>query len=426
MTSKPILGVIADDFTGASDIASFLFKGGLNPIQINSLEEDIPLGPEMDTLVIALKTRTLPVELAVEQSLAAVRYLQRQGCQFFYFKYCSTFDSLPTGNIGPVIDVLLNELELHQAICCPALPANGRTVYQGHLFVNDLLLENSSLKDHPLTPMNQSRLADLLAPQVSAQYQHDMANLTIQDLAKSEMADYLLNARYIICDCIEQRHFSQIIEHISQHNTPLFTGGSGLGQYMGDYLIRKEVIGHNVNTHPFVTTGNKTLIIAGSCSQATRKQLERVDHLPKFCVDPYALVNGELSVGDVLDWIETQQSTVVVYSSQDPHKLKTTQQELGRERIASEIESLFSQLAVNTSFKNIIVAGGETSGAVVSALNIASLKVGPSICPGVPLMQSNDDNGITLALKSGNFGDDDFFHNAIELIKRYSEVKHAN
>ncbi|WP_221075350.1 3-oxo-tetronate kinase [Agarivorans aestuarii] len=419
MATKPLLGVIADDFTGASDMASFLVKGGMSCIQINNLASIHKQTLNSDAIVLALKTRTVAVEQALEQSLQALDFLLEQGCQYFYFKYCSTFDSTAKGNIGPVIDALLARLNLAQAIICPALPANGRTVYQGHLFVYQQLLSDSPLKDHPLTPMDDSRVAELLRPQVSTAYQQAIEHLSIDDLNAKQLNPSQQQARYLICDCINQQHLSQIAQLIAQQPAMLLTGGSGLAEYMAQLLTAR---GHSLSQQHQCAVKpllQPVLIIAGSCSKATREQIAEANALPQFCVDPVKLAKGELKLKHILDWIHQQQApAVLVYSSQAPEQVSQTQQLLGQQNIAEKIENLLAQTAVQSKASNIVVAGGETSGAVVSALNISSFNIGPSICPGVPIMQSNDQRAISLALKSGNFGDKHFFNQALSLIQQ--------
>jgi uncharacterized protein YgbK (DUF1537 family) len=388
-------------------------------IQVNDLANTHSQALNSDAIVLALKTRTVAVERAVEQSLQALEFLLEQGCQYFYFKYCSTFDSTAEGNIGPVIDALLARLNLAQAIICPALPANGRTVFQGHLFVYQQLLSDSPLKDHPLTPMRDSRVAELLRPQVAPAYQQAIEQLSIEDLNANHLNLSQQKARYFICDCINQQHLSQLAQLIAKQKPMLLTGGSGLAEYMGQLMAER---GHSLSQQqngavkPLL---QPVLIIAGSCSKATREQIAEAKALPQFCVDPVKLAKGELKLKHILDWIQHQQApAVLVYSSQTPEQVSQTQQLLGQQNIAEQIENLLAQTAVQSKASNIVVAGGETSGAVVNALNISSFNIGPSICPGVPVMQSNDQRAISLALKSGNFGDKNFFNQALSLIQQ--------
>jgi uncharacterized protein YgbK (DUF1537 family) len=162
-----MLGVIADDHTGATDVASMLVRSGLRTVQIIG----VPLASaaidltEIDAVVVALKSRNIDPAEAIVQSLDALRWLQQQGAQRFYFKYCSTFDSTAQGNIGPVTDALMLALKTHYTIACPAFPENQRTIFKGHLFVGDQLLSDSGMRHHPLTPMTDSNLMRVLGAQ---------------------------------------------------------------------------------------------------------------------------------------------------------------------------------------------------------------------------------------------------------------------
>jgi uncharacterized protein YgbK (DUF1537 family) len=418
MRQAPIIGCIADDFTGASDIASFFVKGGMSATQVNGLPNKNDDVPQSQALVVALKIRTESKQVAITQALDALLWLQAAGCKVFYYKYCSTFDSTAQGNIGPVIDALLEALALPQALVCPALPANGRTVYQGHLFVFDQLLQDSPLKDHPLTPMRDSNLTRLLAPQVAPEHSNSISVLPLANIAVAQLTQEHKQSRYLITDCVTKDDLQRIAQLMSTQPAFLFTGGSGLAEYMPTYLGGANIGFTARSENSFNTMSGKTLMIAGSCSAATRAQVSVAQEtMPSYQVDPSKLMQNDAMADEILTWISEQVSdAVLVYSSADPDTVKSTQQELGTQTIATKIEALLSDISVRSGIKNIVVAGGETSGAVVEALGLSTFNVGPSVCPGVPLVQSHGANPTTLALKSGNFGTPQFFGEANSLI----------
>ena len=422
----PVVGCIADDFTGASDMASFLVKGGLRTIQLNGLPNEMPSLQGVDAVVIALKTRTCPPQQAVTESVEAIRWLQSLGAQLFYFKYCSTFDSTEQGNIGPVIDALLETLSLKQAIVCPALPANGRTVYRGHLFVYNELLHDSPLKDHPLTPMKDARLAQLLAPQVGAAFRSQIAHVFVDELTNANLTASQRNARYLICDAINTNNLQQITQLMVKESPVLWTGGSGLGAYLGNYIQQQGLSIHGVTSGDLQKNDARILLLAGSCSKATREQVAHIQQtVPSLFIDADELARGDMNVEAALHWLATTDApTLLVYSSVEPEIVIRNQEKHGTNNIADDIENLMAQVAVQCGIKNIVIAGGETSGAVVKALAIRGFHIGGTICPGVPIMQSIDSDNTVLALKSGNFGQQDFFALAIQKINQLKSRHH--
>lgn len=418
MNQTPVLGCIADDFTGASDLASFLVKGGMTTLQTSGVP-DRPLQEPAQALVVALKTRTSSVEQAVKDSLGAVAWLREQGCTRFYFKYCSTFDSTPAGNIGPVIDAMLEHLNLVHALVCPALPQNGRTVYQGHLFVDDQLLENSPLRDHPLTPMRESRLSDILAPQVEEKHR---AHIRLAPFGELEQITADNTARYLIADAVTPSDLSQLARVFGPDERWMLTGGSGLGEWLGaalDVKVDSEASGLASTRNRPDLKAPRILCLAGSCSASTRAQVERAGKiLPTLSLDTDSILAGTYTVSNVREWLARHSAqSVLVSTSSPPETVSFLQSRYGKEKVSSCLESFLAEVAVTPGFDALVVAGGETSGAVVQAMECDQLRVGPSVCPGVPVMQEVDGKERQIVLKSGNFGDADFFQSACELIQ---------
>lgn len=425
--TNPILGCIADDFTGASDMASFLRKGGLNTIQINGVpDDDFALrkysGMQVDAIVIALKTRTCEPSIAISESLQSLSWLQRARCSRFYFKYCSTFDSTERGNIGPVIDALMDKLAAKHTIVCPALPVNGRTVYMGQLFVHGTLLHQSPMATHPLNPMNDSDLASLLDAQVADINKKACGHIGYPDLSKLETYVPQQNDRYIVTDALETGHLQSIAKYFACHpNFPLLTGGSGLAEFLGEAYREAGWLGKTPSPLAETRLSSPTLVIAGSCSQATQGQVEHSkSKLPSLYINPNDLASGRQNAQSIAEWIQQHAAqSVLLYSTESAAKVSANQDKLGLENAASIIEKTLADAAAFATnagyYKNIVVAGGETSGAVVSALGIKHFVIGQSVAPGVPLMRAETSSGaLQLALKSGNFGDYDFFSTTIE------------
>lgn len=398
-----IIGCIADDFTGASDAASFLVKGGMRTLLLSddvSKWDSIDLS-EADAVVIALKTRTVEKEKAIAISLQAISWLQQHGAKQFYFKYCSTFDSTPEGNIGPVADAIMEYLSVDHAILCPALPANGRTVKNGNLFVNGIPLDESSMKDHPLTPMWDHSIKKLIEPQ--SRYQ---AFLSADKLEKQDRY-------YLVPDYENDQDAERIIEQFGQD---LFlTGGSGILEFLARSHVRSE---GDKTTHERVF--GKTLLLAGSCSVATRRQIKQYQEsgYPFYKIDPFRITWGkEREAGTILSGPEITEQ-VLIYSSDTPDQVRKSQ-EIGVADVAGAIEDYLAgcaQKALEMGYTKIIVAGGETSGAVTKALGFTNFRIGDSIAPGVPVLIPLESPGIRLVLKSGNFGEEDFFLKAMQII----------
>lgn len=423
--TKPRLGCIADDFTGASDLASFLLKGGLSVTQINGLPDETDLvTQEADALVIALKTRTCAVDQAIRESLNSLRWLQQQGCERFYFKYCSTFDSSAEGNIGPVIDALMAVLDCEHTLVCPALPVNGRTVYCGNLFVNQQPLAESSMAHHPLTPMRDSNVLRLLDEQVAVQYRGQCSNIDWHSLQTSGQAPLSASGRYWVADSLCNEDLKILAgQFATRDNFPLLTGGSGLGEFIGAAYKQAGWLTEKTAPATLPKVPGAALVLAGSCSQATLEQVGQAKtQLPSYQISALALANKQQSCADAVKFLEQHRGqSVIVYSSAGADEVKLVQQQLGEAQSSALIEDCMAQLAFDAVklnyYQKIVVAGGETSGAIVSCLQLKQLQVGSSICPGVPLLykvvDENTPNGLMLALKSGNFGDKNFFLDAI-------------
>lgn len=410
-----LLGCIGDDFTGSSDLGNMLTKSGMHVVQYSGIP-DVPAHPDVEAGIVALKSRSIPVAEAIEQSLAALDWLKAQGCQQFFFKYCSTFDSTPDGNIGQVAQALAEALEADQVIFCPAFPTTGRSIFQGHLFVGDQLLSDSPLKDHPLNPMTESDLRKWLALQTGTEIGH-VGFSDVQagaDQVRQKMSDEAAAGRsYMIVDAITDDDLMIVGQALKSQ--PLITGGSGIA--IGLPQNFPEIADRQDAAEKWQGEAGKCVAICGSCAAATRAQIaaHKAAGQPVLALDSEAVITGEYGISDALAWAEaalakTPDAIPLIYSSADPEAVRAIQEKYGRSLAAEAFESFFGALAtafVNDLVSRLIVAGGETSGAVVEALALPSLVIGPEIDPGVPALRGS--RSLTLALKSGNFGAEDFF-----------------
>ena len=409
-----LLGCIGDDFTGSSDIANTLAKGGMSVTQYTGIPGD-PADPDVEVGVISLKSRTNPVSEAVEQSLEACKWLLAQGCEQIFFKYCSTFDSTPDGNIGPVAAALAEYLKEDQILFCPAFPATGRSIYQGHLFVNDVLLSESGMKDHPLTPMTDPDLRRWLAYQTDWQVKH-IPYSTVKAGARTiiEAMEQAAPA-FLVADAIEDNDLIELGKAAASRK--LLTGGSGLALGLPENF---RSAGHTRHQKPeWKGESGSAVVISGSCSQATRAQvgLYKKTH-SNLELHAEEIMAGARTPLQVAEWVLAQADIPLVYTSADPEVVKTAQEKFGRETVAEAIEGFLGELAktlVQKGTRQIVTAGGETSGAVVTALAIEAMAIGPEIAPGVPALKDKD-KGLTLALKSGNFGGENFFEDALKVL----------
>lgn len=418
-----ILGCIADDFTGATDLANTLTRRGMHTVQIIG----VPVGsaPKADAVVVALKSRTIPKAEAVAQSLAACRWLKDHGARQIFFKYCSTFDSTDEGNIGPVADALLDELKADFTIACPAFPENGRTIYLGHLFVGSELLSDSPMKTHPLTPMRDANLVRVLQRQTGHRVGLVPYRIVKQGAPAIAEAYETLRSqgiRHAIVDALEDRD----LEHIGAASSalPLITGGSGVAIGLPDNYRTARLIKRREGAVALDKVGGPGMVLSGSCSAATLGQVDRfAARHPARAIDPQALAEApEKTMADLLSWARAKLKSgpALVYASAPPEKVAAVQAQFGREKAGAMIEQAIAQVAAGLAadgVRRFVIAGGETSGAVVSALHVESLEIGPQIAPGVPACLSYGSPRYALALKSGNFGGPDFFADALEALE---------
>ncbi|RAI57879.1 3-oxo-tetronate kinase [Roseicella frigidaeris] len=419
----PLLGCIADDFTGATDLANTLVKGGMTAVQVIG----VPSGPlpEADAVIVALKSRTAPVREAVAESLAACEGLLAAGARQIFFKYCSTFDSTEAGNIGPVADALVRRLDCGFALANPAFPTNGRTVYQGHLFVGQALLNESRMENHPLTPMRDANLVRVLGRQTDGAVGLVPFATVEQGAAAIRRAMTVLKEsgrRYAIVDAVTDAHLLAIGEAAAEH--ALITGGSGVAMGLPANFRARGLLperGEAAAALPPMT--GHAAVLAGSCSRATLGQIGYArDHAPVLELDVLARPEAAALVAEALDWAAGKLGAqpVVIAASAPPEKVAALQAKLGRDAAGALVEEALSAIAaglVERGVRRLVVAGGETSGAVVSRLDVASLRIGPEIDPGVPWTHAeiaSPSGGLHLALKSGNFGARDFFLKAFD------------
>lgn len=415
-----LLGVIADDFTGATDIASILAREGMKVAMTIGIPHDgFEIGAAQ-AVVVALKSRTIPKTEAVSQSLKALEWLTERGAQQIFFKYCSTFDSTSDGNIGPVTDALADALGAEIAVVCPAFPKNGRTVFNGHLFVGRQLLQDSPMKDHPLTPMRQSDLVALMAEQSAHKVglvAHDIVSAGEEAIADAFEAAVSAGQRYVVVDAFHDDHLRALGRAVRNHR--FLTGGSalamGLPANFGISIKQAEADAASA------ALPAKTAILSGSCSAATRQQLARAKELwPSFRIDLEALAEDKPVVDEALAWAKQQPDNqpIILYGSADPKAVEANQQRYGRQRAGALMEHALAAIAeklVAEGVGRLLVAGGETSGAVISALKIEGLSIGAEIAPGVPWTTTLSKTPLQVALKSGNFGGPDFFERALEI-----------
>jgi uncharacterized protein YgbK (DUF1537 family) len=413
-----LLGCIADDFTGATDLAGTLVKQGLRTVQFIDDPHDETPPADADAVVIALKSRTSPVENAVRESLAALDWLRAAGCRQYYFKYCSTFDSTPKGNIGPVAEALMDAIGAEFTIACPAFPDNRRTIYQGYLFVGAEPLNESSMRHHPLTPMTDANLIRVLGAQVKRR-------VGLIDLATVRQGAEAIRKRIALLR--EQKFGFAVADAITNHDLEtlgeasadlkLLTGASGLVLGLPANFRRAGALSEGIVADALPKAGGPSAVIAGSCSAATLKQVALMqERRPALRLDLAALERGD-AVERAVKWASDHigEEPALIYSTAAPEEVKAIQERLG-EAASALIEKTLAEIALglvnDLGVRRMIVAGGETSGAVVKALGIKRLQIGAEICPGVPWTAARlerDGSVLALALKSGNFGAPDFF-----------------
>lgn len=414
-------GCIADDFTGATDLANNLVRAGLTVVQTIGVPS-ADLDERADAVVISLKSRTTPVQEAVAESLDALKWLRAQGASQFYFKVCSTFDSTDQGNIGPVADALMEEIGCDLAAVCPSFPENHRTVYKGHLFVGDTLLSDSGMRDHPLTPMRDSNLVRVLQRQTKRKVGLvDHAVVAGGSEAVKQRMEILRadGTAYAIVDTLDADDLVTLGAALK--DARLVVAGSGLALGLGG--------GQRYQVSPARlpdATGLKA-IVSGSCSSATQGQVVKFLQAggQGFAVDPLRIAAGENVVEEALAWAQTRLShkPVLFYATTDPSALRKSQDQLGVAESGEMVERTLAAIAVRLTqrgVRQLVVAGGETSGACAKALGVDRMRIGAQIDPGVPWCyarcRSIDGEPLHIALKSGNFGTPDFFTNAFEVL----------
>jgi uncharacterized protein YgbK (DUF1537 family) len=416
------LGCIADDFTGATDLANNLVRAGMRVVQTIGVP-DAPLAADVDAVVVALKSRTIPAAEAIAQSLEALQWLQAQGAQQIYFKYCSTFDSTPDGNIGPVTEALMDALESDFTIATPAFPDNGRTVFKGYLFAGNVLLNESGMQNHPLTPMQDANLVRVM----QAQTKRPVGLIDYKTVAQGEAA-----IRERIAALRAQGVGVAVVDATSNQDLlllgpalkgmPLVTAGSGVAIGLPANFGLKP----SVQASQLPAAAGLQAVVSGSCSVATNGQVAHFESSgrPAFAIHPASLMNGQSDalVLQVLAWAapHLKEGPVLVYSTAEPETVKQVQAQLGVAEAGALVEHALAAVArglVDLGVKQLVVAGGETSGACVQALGIAQLQIGPQIDPGVPWCHApSGAGGLHITLKSGNFGTEDFFTKAFTVL----------
>ena len=421
----PLLGCIADDFTGATDLASTLVRQGMRAVQVIGVPtageraSGAKALPEADAVIIALKSRTIPVGEAIAQSLAACEALLAAGARQIFFKYCSTFDSTEHGNIGPVAEALLKRLEGGFAIACPAFPTNGRTIFQGHLFVGHTLLSESGMENHPLTPMRDANLVRVLGRQSEGSV--GLIPFTVVERGAAAIRSEVTrlrdaNRRFAIADAITDAHLMALGEACAAH--ALITGGSGIAMGLPENFRRAGLLPVRDDAGALPAVDGLCAVLAGSCSRATLGQIGLArDHVPTLELDALATPDAAALAQQARDWMVGRLDAarpVVIAASATPERVAALQAKLGREAAGALIEAAMAEIAadlVQAGVRRLVIAGGETSGAVVQRLGVSALRIGAEIDPGVPWTHAapaTAPEGLWLALKSGNFGARDF------------------
>jgi uncharacterized protein YgbK (DUF1537 family) len=414
----PLLGCIADDFTGATDLAGMLVRAGMRTVQTIGVPGAAPDGA--DAIVVALKSRNLPAAEAVAQSLAALRWLRAAGARRFYFKYCSTFDSTDAGNIGPVADALLSELGAPFTIACPAFPENGRTIFNGHLFVGELLLSESGMRHHPLTPMTDPNLVRVLQRQTRRR-------VGLVGHAAVAAGPERIRARFdelrregVAIAVVDATSNADLLRlGTACADLPLVTAGSGVALGLVPAYRAAGLFAPPGSADALPPARGLRAIVAGSCSVATRGQVAAAiaAGIPALRLDPARLAEDRAAVSAALAWAQPllANGPVLLYATAAPEDVRAAQEKLGRERAGAVVEDALAAIArglVDLGVGALVVAGGETSGAVVNALGVRALRIGPEIAPGVPWTAALSGPPLALALKSGNFGEPAFFTEA--------------
>ena len=414
-----MFGAIADDFTGATDLADQLVAGGMRTVQlIGTASRDVPR--EVDAVVVALKTRTIPAADAVAQSLAALELLERAGVTHVLFKYCSTFDSTERGNIGPVGDALAERLGQHVTVFCPAYPANKRSIYNGYLFVGDALLSESGMRNHPLTPMTDANLVRVLAGQSRRRVGRVGLDTVRRGPAAIAAALDALGTdgpAHAIVDVTEDADLVALGEALGP--AKLITGGAGIAIGLPAVYRRQGELPPAAQAVAEPVRGGRAAVIAGSASEATRLQVAtyRATGAPVFTVDGEHVADPPAAIAAALAWAADHiASAPLISATAEPDVVRRNQERFGVDDAGERVERILAGVAaglVAAGVRRLVVAGGETSGAVVGALGVDQLRIGPRIDVGVPWTVVETTPRLGLALKSGNFGGPDFFARAL-------------
>ena len=424
--NRPLIGCIADDFTGATDLANNVVRAGMRCVQTIGVP-DGGAAVQADAIVVALKSRTVPAAEAVEQSLAALRWLQAQGVEQIYFKYCSTFDSTPEGNIGPVTEALLDALHgpgQGFTIACPAFPVNQRTVFKGHLFVGDMLLSDSGMRHHPLTPMTDANLVRVMQAQTRRKVglvAQDVVAAGPQAIRERFAALQAEGVGVAVVDAVSNEDLMLIGQALA--GMPLVTAGSGIAIGLPQNWPQLQARGADVRADALPPARGAQAVVSGSCSVATNAQVLHFKQSgrPSLAIDPLAIAAGEDVAAQALAWAEPLLASgpVLFYATAEPSAVRAVQEKLGVARAGEMVEHTLSRIAaglVQRGVRQLLVAGGETSGAVVQALGVQRMAIGPQIDPGVPWTSVDTPlcpgEQVHVALKSGNFGSTDFFTKA--------------
>ncbi|MBB4506667.1 3-oxo-tetronate kinase [Rhizobium leguminosarum] len=423
-----LLGSIADDYTGASDLANTLTKNGLRTVQTVGIPDPSLALPDVDAVVVSLKIRSVPAADAVTAAASAERWLRQRGAGHVLYKICSTFDSTDAGNIGPVTEALSDAAGGGGVLVTPAFPETGRTVYLGHLFVGGQPLNESPLKDHPLNPMHDANLVRVLTRQSrNAVGLIDLTTIAAGPGAVKMRLDAFRTAGVtaVIADAIFERDLETLGEVALE--TPVSTGASGLGLGLARALVRSGRIssGGATTADAIRPVGGLSAIVAGSCSKATLRQLDIAERsMPVLRLDPERLLAGADEIAAAISWAGERIAAgpVVIAASAAPETVSRLQSLYGREASGHAIETATSIIAaelVERGVRRLVIAGGETSGAAVDRLAIPAFLIGPEIAPGVPVLRTvgNAQGDMLLALKSGNFGGEDFFTAALAMMR---------
>jgi 3-dehydrotetronate 4-kinase len=419
----PILGCIADDFTGATDLANMLVRGGLRTVQLLGVPDPGDPVPDVDAVVVALKSRTISPADAISQSLATLGWLRAAGAQQIFFKYCSTFDSTDEGNIGPVTDALMDSLGADFTIACPAFPETGRTIFKGHLFVGDQLLSDTHMRHHPLTPMTESNLVAVLGRQTRREVgliQHHEIGRGVASILATIEALKSGGKSIAIVDAVDDAQLYTIGEALA--GLKLITGGSGIALGLPANYRKAGLVGENTTADQVPAVDGPGVVLSGSCSVATLGQVaEFAKTRPTLPLDPLAIADDPNTIQRAIDWAKEKlaDGPALIHASAPASSVKAVQDKLGRNEAGELVERAMADIAaalVKAGVRRLVVAGGETSGAVVSALGVKGLLIGAQIDPGVPGTVTMGSPPMALALKSGNFGAPDFFEKALKLM----------